>query len=105
MEETNIQLLLKQQLNQLLTTLSFTPEAKQAGNAAYYLERLAQYVSNLGADEPMVASIWLQEDLEVIAKQSLERDKSRQIFTQIDRTHDANIGINWDVLSYALDQN
>lgn len=105
MEEANIQLLLKQQLDQLLTTLGFTPEAKQAGNAAYYLERLAQYVSNLDADEPMVASIWLQEDLEAIVKQSLERDKSRQIFNQIDHAHDANIAINWEVLSYALDQN
>lgn len=53
----------------------------------------------------MVASIWLQEDLEAIVKQSLERDKSRQIFNQIDHAHDANIAINWEVLSYALDQN
>lgn len=54
MEEKKLNILLKQQLDQLLTTLSFIPEAKHMGNAAYYLERLTSY----GADEPMVASIF-----------------------------------------------
>ncbi|WP_020396689.1 hypothetical protein [Thiolinea disciformis] len=104
MEEKKLNILLKQQLDQLLTTLSFIPAAKQTGNAAYYLERLASYVSHLGADEPMVASIWMQEDLEWVAEQRMERDVARQVFAQIDRNHDAIVGINWDVLSYALDQ-
>lgn len=105
MREKDIQVLLKQQLDQLLTTLSFIPEAKQAGNAAYYLERLANYVSNLGTDEPMVVSLWLQEDLAEIAKQSVERNTARQVFARIDHTHDANIGVNWEVLGCALEQN
>lgn len=34
----------------------------------------------------------------------MERDVARQVFAQIDRNHDAIVGINWDVLSYALDR-
>ena len=104
MENLKTEELLKRQLDELLTTLNFIPESQQAGNAAYYLKRIAEYVSHLGNDEPMVASIWMQEDLEEIAKQNINRDAARQIFAHINRSHDANIGINWEVLSYALDQ-
>lgn len=104
MEDLKNKELLKRQLDDLLTTLNFITEAQREGNAAYYLKRIAEYVSHCGADEPMAASIWLQEDLEEVAEHPISRDKAREIFAQISHYHDAEVGINWDVLSSALNE-
>jgi len=105
MENLKTEDLLKRQLDELLTTLNFMPESQQAGNAAYYLKRIADYVSHLGVDEPMVASLWFTEDLEEVSESTIEREQARHIFAVIDRHHNAEVGINWDVLEYAIDNN
>lgn len=105
MEKLEIQTTLKRQLDELLTTLNFIPEAQHEGNAGYYLKRIADYTAHLGVNEPMVASIWLQEDLEEVAETPIDRNTARHVFASIAHNHDAEIGINWDVLSYALDAN
>lgn len=103
MEENEATVTLKRQLDELLITLLSIPESQRPGNAAYYLNRISQYVINQGADCPMVASIWLQEDFDELTEDAISSDKARELFALIDRRHDAEIGINWDVLNAALD--
>jgi hypothetical protein len=105
MEENEIDLTLERQLDALLATLSSIPESQKPGNAAYYLNRISQYVVNRGVDCPMVASIWLEEDFDELTENTIGSDKARELFGIIDRRHDAEIGINWDVLNAALDSN
>ncbi|MBJ6611522.1 MAG: hypothetical protein JG718_14265 [Candidatus Thiothrix moscowensis] len=93
---------LQQQLDHLLSTLSSVPETEKPGNAAYYLAKLARYVINRGVDYPMVTAIWVHEDLEEVAEENISEDKASKLFAHIDRTHNAEIGINWDVLDMTL---
>lgn len=110
----NLQTQLNQQLSALLDTLMHIPESGLEGNAAHYLEKLARVVLNNGADEPMVASLWYGEDFDAVLEEDSEdeddeghppisRDHARAMFAGIDRHHNAEVGINWDVLRDALD--
>ena len=103
MEDNELNLTLKRQLEALLTTLSSISASQQPGNAVYYLNRISQYVVNRGVDCPMVAGIWLEEDFDELTENTIGSDKARELFALIDRRHDAEIGINWDVLNAALD--
>lgn len=93
---------LEQQLETLMLSLRDIPESSQPGNAAYYLSRLAEIVAARGVNEPLVAALWLKSDLE--ENDTLEKDHARRVFAHIDRTHNAEIGINWDVLNNALEE-
>lgn len=92
---------LDQQLSALLDTLMHIPESGLEGNAAHYLEKLARVVLNHGADEPMVASLWYDEDFIELDGSPVSRDHARAMFAGIGRHHNAEIGINWDVLKAA----
>lgn len=96
------QSVLQQRLDQLLSVLSSVPEADKPGNAACYLAKLARYVINCGVDYPMVADIWVHGDLKDVAEAEISADRARRLFAHIDRTLNAEIGINWDVLDMTL---
>ncbi|MDD5391610.1 MAG: hypothetical protein PHE17_01190 [Thiothrix sp.] len=94
---------LMNQLDRLLTLLLSVPESERPSNAAYYLAKLARYTINRGADYPMIASVWSHGDFEDLTEEEISSDRARKLFALIDRTHNAEIGINWDVLNAALD--
>ena len=103
---------LTQQLEALMITLNQIPETDEEGNAAYYLNKLVHLVANQGVDEPMVATFWFDDDFnELLGEEGeppdepISRDRARELFALIDRSHDAHIGVNWDVLEAALDSN
>lgn len=97
---------LNAQLEAVIATLATIPEAEQPGNAAYYLNKLAHWVANQGVDEPMVAPVWSKEDFDELdeGRPSVSRDEARKMFALIDHTHNAEIGVNWDVLKCALEE-
>ncbi|MDD5394305.1 MAG: hypothetical protein PHE17_14925 [Thiothrix sp.] len=101
--------LLNQQLEAMMATLAEIPETDMPGNAAHYLNRLVRLVANNGVDEPMVTSYWYTEDFDSVLEDRgeecpIDRGYARKLFALIDRTHNAEIGINWDVLKCALDE-
>lgn len=118
--------LLNQQLEAMMITLAQIPETDMPGNAAHYLNRLVHLIANNGVDEPMVTSYWYTEDFDELLNANtdddsgdgedddskdgeegcvrINRDYARKLFALIDRTHNAEIGINWDVLKCALDE-
>jgi hypothetical protein len=57
-----------------------------------------------GADK--IASIWSIEDVQGRAEDNGGKiptdDEAKEILYQIDKNHDANEGINWDVIDYYL---
>jgi hypothetical protein len=102
--------LLNQQLEAMMITLNQIPETDLPGNAAYYLNHLVHLVANNGVDEPLVGKFWHQEDLNErlqerdMVSQPVTREHARELFAMIDRTHDAEMGINYGVLDCALEE-
>ena len=98
---------LNAQLEALINTLAAIPATGQPGNASHYLDKLAHWVMNQGVDEPLAVAIWSQEDLDQVQDEAgeprISRDQARRSFALIDRTHNTEIGINWDVLKCAID--
>jgi hypothetical protein len=100
---------LNQQLKAMMATLAEIPETDMPGNAAYYLNRVVQLVADKGVDEPLVTSYWHFEDLDwlLCGRADAEgytptnRDYARKLFALVSGTHNAEIGINWDVLRCA----
>lgn len=102
---------LAQQLEALMITLNQIPATDGEGNAAHYLNKLVHLVANQGVDEPMVAICWFDDDFnELLGEEGeppaepISRERARELFAFIDSSHDANIGINWDVLESALER-
>lgn len=103
---------LNAQLEAVINTLATIPESGQVGNAAHYLNELAHWVVSQGVDEPLIAKIWSQEDFDALSDEdepdenrpAINRDDARAAFALIDRTHNAEIGVNWDVLRCALEE-
>lgn len=101
---------LTQQLEAMMLTLNQIPETDMEGNAAYYLNKLVHLVANQGVDEPMVGRFWYEDDFnELLGEEGeppdepITRERARDLFALIDRSHDATVGINWEVLQCALD--
>lgn len=101
---------LTRQLEALMITLNQIPETDEEGNAAYYLNKLVHLIANHGVDEPVVCRFWYRDDFDELLSgndeppaESISRDRARALFALIDRSHDASIGINYDVLQAALD--
>lgn len=102
---------LSQQLEALMITLNQIPETDEEGNAAHYLNKLVHLVANQGVDEPMVAVFWFDDDFNELLgeegeppEEPISREQARALFAFIDSSHDANIGINWNVLESALER-
>jgi hypothetical protein len=106
--------LLNQQLKAMMITLAQIPETDMPGNAAHYLNRLVHLIANNGVDEPMVTYYWYTKDFDELRNGDVDddaegythinRDHASRLFALIDRTHNAEIGINWDVLRCALEE-
>ena len=103
---------LAQQLEALMITLNQIPATDGEGNAAHYLNKLVHLVANQGVDEPMVGTFWYDDDFNELLgeegeppEEPITRNRARELFALIDRSHDAYVGVNWDVLQSALDGN
>jgi len=52
-----------------------------------------------------IAAVWSTDDVLAIAEQNgfeITEDDAEEVLELIDQNHDANVGINWDVISYHL---
>ena len=57
-------------------------------------------------DDVVAKSIWSVDDVLLVAEEEtvkINRKDAEEILDQIDRNHDANTGITWDVLRAHLD--
>jgi len=50
-----------------------------------------------------LASWWHIDDVKGLNKK-LTKQECRDVLNMVDRGHDANIGINWDVIRYYIDE-
>lgn len=56
-------------------------------------------MSQIGPGSEQISIIWSVDDvLEVAPK--LDRDEAMEVLESVLHRHDANIGVNWDVLAY-----
>lgn len=100
--EKSINLGLENQLKELVTACSTLHAASVSGNAIYYLNKIANYIISRGIDEPMIADIWLHDDLNGLVENEIDRNLARNFFGFMDRTFNTETGINWDVLKISL---
>jgi len=55
------------------------------------------------ASPDWLATFWSIDDVKEVADH-LSDDECRQVLEQVERNHDANIGINWEVIEFHADQ-
>ena len=56
------------------------------------------------ASEDFLIQIWNIEDVQSAVDYDLSDEQAREVLYRVDRYHDANIGINWDVIQYHADE-
>ena len=69
-------------------------------------EHIEKYKEKIIAGEA-IASIWVIDDVEHMAKQmgrTLSHDQQIEALEIVENNFDANIGINWDSIFYAIDE-
>jgi len=54
-------------------------------------------------NEEICAIIWSDDDVRENSEQELTDEQVKNILNAMECNHDANIGINWDVISYHTD--
>lgn len=64
----------------------------------FELDKLHRYAGML-VDPNWIASFWSTEDVQAVAPK-LSDVQAREVLKRVDRNHDANIGINWDTISF-----
>jgi len=90
-------------LDYLMANADLTPNEKYAAQCAYV--KLDPFI-----DGDSIASVWSVEDVYSLHTDddgepdgSITPEQARAVLKAADNDHDANIGINWDVLEYHLD--
>ncbi len=53
-------------------------------------------------DEDSISIVWHIDDVRIAFNSPITDDQCREVLARVDKWHDANIGVTWDVLrSYA----
>ena len=58
-------------------------------------------------DTDWVSEWWHMSDVQLLAedmKEKLSNDEARKVLRLVKKRHDCNIGINWDVINYWIEQ-
>jgi ribosomal protein S8 len=67
------------------------------------LEQAKEVLKNHG----YIAAFWNKEDIEARAEEmevTLTKEQVQTIADNIERSFDANVGVNWDVITYHIDE-
>ena len=57
-------------------------------------------MAECAADNDYLMEVWSIEDVTDCVNYELTDEQAREVLDRVERYHDANIGINWDVLQY-----
>ena len=77
-------------------TITITaPEGANLRDAAHYAE--------MSVNPDFLLSVWHIDDVKESSDHDLTDAQCREVLRRVDRHHDANIGINWDVINFHAD--
>lgn len=81
-------------MQQVTITIN-VPEGANLRDAARYAE--------MAVNPDFLLSVWHIDDVKGETDQDLTDAQCREVLRRVDHCHDANIGINWDVIRYHAD--
>lgn len=56
--------------------------------------------AEMSVDPDYLLSVWHIDDVSMEFKKGLTKEECRDVLRLVDKYHDANIGINWEVINY-----
>jgi hypothetical protein len=66
------------------------------------IKEAIKFLKTYPAETPCAFSLWLPEDVQSVSNTPLSEDTIADVLGEVHDNHDANYGINWDVLRYVL---
>jgi len=81
-----------------MKTYTITIQAPQGADL-----NLAKHAAQMAVNPDFLLSVWHIDDVREESDQDLTDDQCREVLRRVDRGHDCNVGINWDVIRYHAD--
>ena len=81
-----------------MQTITITINAPEGADIAYITRRAEQ-----AASPDWLIEAWHISDVQDAADDELTDEQCREVLRRVDRGHDCNVGINWDVIRYHAD--
>ena len=81
-----------------MKTYTITINAPEGADIDYITKRAEQ-----AASPDWLMEVWHISDVQEATDKDLTDEQCREVLRRVDHYHDANIGINWDVIRYHAD--